>query len=263
MTDPPSPALATGFFVSRRGGSSAKQAWLWALCLFGVCVLGACAREQTARPGSGGGAAGLLALDHGAGTALGAPTSRPLDAIYPMDSLPRSLSLGQLDCPSVELVEFSGVAIQFVPAARVIEPFRQRLLQFEAIVSSVAQRFYGRAPHAIGVVGSYGCRSVSGKNRRLSEHALGNAIDIQSFQFAPSTDWPAVPAPLPAAFEVRIERHWKAKGDPALERHARFLEQLTHELIEARVFRTLLGPSHPEHADHFHFDMAPENYVDL
>jgi hypothetical protein len=29
------------------------------------------------------------------------------------------------------------------------------------------------------------------------------------------------------------------------------------------VFRTLLGPAHPDHADHFHFDMAPHPYVNL
>jgi hypothetical protein len=224
-------------------------------------LLGACAREQAPAPGPA--ESGLGQVEQGAGTSLGQEALRPLNAAYPMDSLARNVAQGQLDCPNVELTDFSGVAIQFSPAARVIEPFRQRLLELEAVVNSVALRFYGRAPRSIRVSGSYGCRSVSGKNKRLSEHALGNAIDISSFQFAPSTDWPAVATPLPGAFEIRIDRHWKAKGDPALQLHARFLDQLTRVLIERRVFRTLLGPSHPDHADHFHFDMAPESYIDL
>ena len=66
-----------------------------------------------------------------------------------------------------------------------------------------------------------------------------------------------------AGFEVRIDRHWKAHGDATRELHARFLEAFTQALIARDVFRTLLGPAHRDHADHFHFDMAPHYYVDL
>jgi hypothetical protein len=38
---------------------------------------------------------------------------------------------------------------------------------------------------------------------------------------------------------------------------------LTRELVARRIFRTLLGPAEPDHADHFHFDMAPSPYVNL
>jgi hypothetical protein len=173
------------------------------------------------------------------------------------------MAAGQLDCPEVELLDFPGAALIFSPAARVIGPFRERLLQFESVVATAALRIYGRPPAKVIVSGSYGCRSVSGKKRRMSEHGLGNAIDVAGFEFTRMVTWPETPSALPGAFEVRVDRHWKATGDPAIERHARFLSELTRELLDRGVFRTLLGPAHPEHADHFHFDMAPEPYVDL
>lgn len=172
---------------------------------------------------------------------------------YALDERWRVVGHGQLTCPEVALTEFSGEAIAFVPQAHVALPFRQRMAELERVVQEVSLEFYGRVPTAILVASSYDCRSVSGKNQRLSEHALGNAIDISGFRFG---------SPDPeAAFEVRVDRHWKASGSDA--RHARFLRALTQALIARDVFRTLLGPAHPDHADHFHFDMAPHYYVDL
>jgi hypothetical protein len=176
---------------------------------------------------------------------------------YPLDGLSRAVIPGV--CPDVALTTFAGESIQFSPEARVALPFRARLLELEHVVRDLALVFYGRPPSAILVASSYDCRSVSGKNRRLSEHALGNAIDIAGFRFAASGGSGA----LAPAFEVRIAQHWKAAGDAELERHARFLEALTQALLARDVFRTLLGPAHPDHADHFHFDMARQYYVDL
>jgi hypothetical protein len=155
----------------------------------------------------------------------------------------------------VDARDFAGESLRFSPAAKVVEPFRQRLLVFEQVVREVSERVYGRSPSAILVADSYSCRSVGGENRKLSEHALGNAIDITGFDFAPSA--------LRAGFQVRVDRHWQAKGDATSTQHAYFLDQLTRELVERETFRTLLGPAHPDHSDHFHFDMAPWSYVHL
>jgi hypothetical protein len=174
---------------------------------------------------------------------------------YPLDGLSRSAAAHA--CPEVALTSFAGEAIAFVPPARIATPFRARLVLLEQIVGDVSRAFYGRAPSAIGVAASYDCRAVSGNPRRLSEHALGNAIDITGFRFA------ADDASGSPAFELSIERHWKAKGDPEGERHARFLDALTQALLSRDVFRTLLGPSQRDHADHFHFDMAPHTFVNL
>jgi len=55
----------------------------------------------------------------------------------------------------------------------------------------------------------------------------------------------------------------KDASTEAVALHAEFLEALTSELDRRDVFRTLLGPGHPAHRTHFHFDMAPYSYVQL
>lgn len=173
---------------------------------------------------------------------------------YAFDELPREVR-GTVSCPEVELSDYPGTSMQFVPAARAAQPFRAHLAELERVVREVAVEFYGRAPSVLSIAASYDCRPVTGNRRRLSEHALGNAIDITAFRFDAVASTPA--------FEVRVDKHWKARGDAIVERHARFLQALTQALIARDVFRTLLGPAHPDHHDHFHFDMAPHHYVHL
>jgi hypothetical protein len=249
---------------SRGDVSSMAGRWPGAALALAACLVCACAREQDLPTEPH--ALEERALTGVASEPVGKSAVQAQGALgpaYPLDPVVRAMTTGQLDCPNVELLEFPGAALTFSPAARVNVPFRERLLQFESVVAAVAQRIYGRPPAQVIVSGSYGCRSVSGKKRRMSEHGLGNAIDIAGFEFTRMAAWPETPSALPGAFEVRVDRHWKAKGDPAIERHARFLAELTRELLDRGVFRTMLGPAHPEHADHFHFDMAPEPYVDL
>lgn len=238
--------------------SSARS--MWRLCASSLvvasCTLGACSREPTSQPepvALGAHQSGLGAL-------------RSAGPAYPLDVVPRALSDGELACPSVEERPFAGQALRFVPPARVIQPFRQRLLELESIIREVALRVYARVPSKILVAASYGCRSVNGQNRRLSEHALGNAIDVRGFAFPPAAlplGDDALPVALQGAFEVDVAEHWRATGDAATRRHARFLRELTDELVSRHTFRTLLGPAHPDHSDHFHFDMARDAYVDL
>ena len=184
---------------------------------------------------------------------------------YPLDDVRRSSKSGAASCPKLELRKFGGAQLRFVPAVRVVEPFRKRLLELERIVNEVSERVYSRPPSEILVAASYGCRTVRGKKRKLSEHALGNAIDIKGFRFSPLPRARArgVPPGLAEGFEVRVDQHWKGRGNSLRRRHARFLEELTSALVERDTFRTLLGPAHRDHADHFHFDMAPQRYVDL
>jgi hypothetical protein len=184
---------------------------------------------------------------------------------YPLDRLRRSAGKRAASCPKVDLHRFRGDSLQFLPAVRVVEPFRRRLVELERVVREVSLRVYSRAPSAILVAASYGCRSVRGQQRRLSEHALGNAIDIAGFRFPPlpGSAGKSLPRGLAAAFEVRVDQHWKGRGNALRRRHARFLEELTSALLARDTFRTLLGPAHRDHSDHFHFDMAPQHYVDL
>jgi hypothetical protein len=198
----------------------------------------------------------------------GAPLAEhPVRESYALDDVSRSLSSRRLACPPVAVRDYPGLSMAFTPAARVIDPLRQRLGELEDIIRAVSINVYARIPSQVLVAASYGCRSVSGENRRLSEHALGNAIDIRGFVFAPAKAplprGAQAPLALEARFEVDVQKHWKAKGDAAITRHARFLRELTEQLVARRTFRTALGPAHRDHADHFHFDMAPQPYVDL
>jgi hypothetical protein len=100
-----------------------------------------------------------------------------------------------------------------------------------------------------------------------------NAIDIVGFDFGPLVDAtrageagagpePRIAPALRPAFRVRVQKHWQGENVDAGP-HAEFLDDLARGLIERDVFRTLLGPSHPTHGTHFHFDMAPWSYVRL
>jgi hypothetical protein len=256
---------------ARRAGGCVAVAGIWVgAWVLGVWVLGShcvyaeassergrtpISREQSAvseRSPSGQPALG----PESALAPLGALVPRHSRA-YPLDG--RSRAMGSSACSDAVLTTFAGQSVPFVPAARVSTAFRGRLVELERVVLDLSRVFYGRAPSAILVASSFDCRSVSGKNQLLSEHALGNAIDITGFRFAAD----GAASEGAGAFEVRVDQHWKATGNPERERHARFLEALTQALLARDVFRTLLGPAHPNHADHFHFDMAPHYYIDL
>ena len=235
--------LALGVVVVAIGGVAT---WLM-LSAIGTWVVYADAPAEKQAPAS------HAAVDEAAANEAAVPR---LTATYVFDDLPRTID-GSLSCPKVTLTEFTGDAVRLEPAARVVAPFREHLVELERVVRQVSQQFYGRAPSALLVAASYDCRPVTGNRARLSEHALGNAIDISAFRFEADA---ATGAP---GFEVRVDRHWNAHGDESSERHARFLRAVTQALIARDVFRTLLGPAHPDHHDHFHFDMAPHHYVDL
>jgi len=245
----------------RRAAGCAAFALAWVgAWLLGVWVLGALLVYDGARAESAATNAEETRpnIEHVAGVDVApegeppAQQKRPLSRSYPLDGRSRVVS-GEIRCPDIELVDFAGDRIALSPTVRVTPPFREHLIELERVVEQESRLIYGRPPSAIRVAASYDCRSVSRNRRRLSEHALGNAIDITAFAFD---------EPGGKGFEVRVDRDWKAR-DPARATNARFLDRLTQTLISRGVFRTLLGPAHPDHQDHFHFDMAKTNYVDL
>src|SRR5262249_55184286 len=163
-------------------------------------------------------------------------------------------------CPDVELVRYAGDLVRFRNAARVFPAFRDRLPAFERIVHDVGIEVYGRPPKSIQLLGSYVCRRMQGHARWLSEHALGNAIDVQGSDFWSVPKDAKLPEGLPKqfanGFEVSVIRHWNKKTGHAAV-HARFLRLVIQRLVDqGDVFNVLLGPGYPDHANHFHFDMA-------
>jgi len=132
-------------------------------------------------------------------------------------------------------------------------------------VQEVAIEVYGRAPVKIRHMGTYNCRRIRLYPTYVSEHGMGNAIDIAEFQFARARGEERTTAPrgTKRGFSVSVLKHWnKRRGVSAV--HARFLRRLTDRLVARKdIFRVLLGPSYPGHKNHFHFDCSPWRIVEI
>ena len=211
----------------------------------------------------------LFAATLAATTIVPAAAATPLnEAPYPLDAISRQLPPGTpFGCPAIDLVDYRGDSVRFRPTAKVLPEFKLRLEKLEAVVAAVATEVYGRPPLTIVDLGTFACRRMEGHPRWLSEHGLGNAIDVAGFDFGPLPEGAALPAGLDKAFkngfEVRVQSHWRSRAGHAVV-HARFLKTLARRLIAREdVFRVLLGPGYPGHGNHFHFDMAPFRLVQI
>lgn len=186
---------------------------------------------------------------------------------YPLDIVPRIVPpRGRLRCPDVELVVYRGDVLRYHHPVRIYAGFRERLRRFEEVVRDVAIEIYGRAPRRIVHIGAFNCRRIRGYPDVLSEHALGNGIDIAGFDFGRLPRGEQLPEGLPRAiahpFRVRMKDHWDGGRRAADEVHQRFLHTLAERLIaRPDIFRVLLGPAWPGHRNHFHFDVAPDRGV--
>ncbi len=195
------------------------------------------------------------------------PDAYPPDA-YPLDVHEREVPARRgVHCPEVALVTYRGEVVRFRGAIKVHPAFRERLRRFEEVVQQVAEEIYGRAPRRIVHGGGFHCRRIKRFPNLLSEHALGNAIDVSGFDFGPSRRGAALPEGMPKklrrAFRVRLLQHWTAR-DAVGRVHSQFLQALARRLIARDdVFRVLLGPSWPGHRDHFHFDCANYRLVSV
>jgi hypothetical protein len=185
----------------------------------------------------------------------------PLDA-YPLDDVPRTVEArGPMRCHEVPLVSYQGDVLRYHKPVRVYIEFQKRLRLFEEVVRATALEVYGRAPSRIVHAGTYNCRRISAYPTLLSEHGLGNGIDVVGFDFGPAQRRDPVARALRGSMQVRLGRHWQAtQGAGAV--HATFLRALAARL-EARpdIFRVLLGPAYPGHKGHFHLDCAPYRMV--
>ncbi len=189
---------------------------------------------------------------------------------YPLDNIPRMVSKrGRVRCPKVKLVRYRGSTVRYSSRITVFKGFKQRLKRFERIVKQVATEVYGRAPYRIRHWGGYSCRRMGTRAYRdfISEHALGNAIDVYGFDFSWVSRRKAkrlnIGRRMRRPFRITVKKHWKATRGMG-KVHARFLRVLFKRLAAKRnVFTVLLGPGYPGHSDHFHFDVAPWRLVSI
>ena len=190
------------------------------------------------------------------------------DDTYPLDGVDRWLDAGERPpCAKASVVAYRGTTLRYSGPVFVDPAFAERLARFETVVAEVAREVYGREPRRIRHLGAYNCRVVRTIHHLLSEHALGNAIDVMGFDFGPATKaTPLAPGLAPALkypFEVRVLRHWTASSGIGAV-HAQFLATLTERLtLRPDIFRSMFGPGHVGHEDHLHLDVSPWRYVDL
>jgi hypothetical protein len=130
--------------------------------------------------------------------------------------------------------------IDLTPPARVRCPIAEALVQWmDAAVQPAAEAHLGARVTGLRVAGSYVCRARNHvPGARLSEHAIGNAIDIAAFGIG--------------------GQEWVDVG-PRADQDAADAQFLTEVREAACVhFHTVLGPgSDAFHTDHFHLDLAP------
>ncbi len=113
------------------------------------------------------------------------------------------------------------------------------------VVAPAAQRRLGQAVTRIELAGpSYTCRPIAGRrDRRLSEHAHANAIDIGGFTLADGTVF-------------SVEAGWR--GTP---RERAFLRDVRNGACD--YFNAVLSPDYNRaHSSHFHFDLGRDDICD-
>ncbi len=183
---------------------------------------------------------------------------------YVLDPIERFLPQGaRVHCAADIMVTHRSRALRY--AVRVHPAFVERLERFEELATQMATERYGRAPRRLIHKGAFACRSARGRRGRISEHAFGNALDLQGFDFGRLPRGAELPDGMPRRlrrpFRLRVIRHWsprRARDDY----HAAFLHDLA-EAIHRRpdVFRGIVGPPNRRHHDHLHLDAAPWRYA--
>jgi len=114
-----------------------------------------------------------------------------------------------------------------------------RLDDFEReVVQPLSAAELGRRVVRINHLGSFSCRGING-GARLSQHALGRAIDLAGFRLSDGST-------------VSVEHDWNERGPKRL-----FLHRLARRACS--YFSVVLTPnSNAEHYDHIHLDIGPD-----
>jgi len=193
------------------------------------------------------------------------PRQAHAETPYVLDEVSREVpSRGAVRCPTMPLTLYGGSVVPYNGQVTVHPAFVAKLRELEAATRAVAIEVYGRAPTSMHNLGSYNCRRIPGYPNLVSEHGLGNGIDVDAFTFGPLPKGAPLPKGLPAAFQrgfgVSVASHFGAKGEIGVV-HRRFLHRLALKLKD--IFRVVLGPGYVGHDDHFHLDMAPYRMFDM
>lgn len=159
------------------------------------------------------------------------------DAGFDVSPLP---DLRQGACGYTEAVELTqSVHPYSAPVAGSCAMVAALALWERDVVAPAARRRFGQGVARIELAGStYSCRRVAGRrDRRLSEHARANAIDIGGFT-------------LEDGRQVRVAGGWRGRGDERA-----FLRDVRDGAC--RYFEAVLSPDYNRaHRDHLHLDLG-------
>ena len=135
----------------------------------------------------------------------------------------------------LKVSEVAGIRLQGPATVNCPTAEALAMLVVDHIVPA-AKEHLDATPDVLAIGSSYVCRTRNSRaGAKLSEHAIGNGIDIMSFGF-PDRDSVAV-----AALDAELPEF-------------RFLADVRASACE--LFTTVLGPgADPAHANHFHLDL--------
>jgi hypothetical protein len=178
---------------------------------------------------------------------------------YALDDVDRSPpSKGQRPvCSTKDLVLHRGKFVRYDAPVNVHTAFAERLVRFEEIVRDVGVEVYGRAPKVLHHGGAFACRTTE-SGIRWSEHAFGNALDLEGFTFDATRDKTVDPK-LRGVLRLHVSEAWRDGGSE----HTKKFFALLLERLRARddVFRAVIGPPDPVHKTHLHLDVGPWAYT--
>ena len=154
---------------------------------------------------------------------------RPIDSVNPSDSR----------CQVDTAVRVSRVQAGLNHPAVMSCALASRLDDFEReVVQPLAAAELGRRVVRINHLGSFSCRAMR-TGGRISEHAVGRAIDVAGFRLSDGTT-------------VSVHHDWSERGPKRL-----FLRHLARRACS--YFSVVLTPdSNAEHYDHIHLDIGPD-----
>lgn len=137
------------------------------------------------------------------------------ESTYPLDAISRWLPEDRsMPCQdgTLELTSYAGERVRYARPVRVHPAFRQRLQAFDSLLVEVAEQHFGRAPRRLTHFGAYVCRAMRGREHLISEHALGNALDLAGFEFGPLPRGKTLPASAPRGLRLAFHVPSRATG---------------------------------------------------
>jgi hypothetical protein len=145
--------------------------------------------------------------------------------------------------PHGVVVSKGPTGITYAPPLVIDCSLAAELPSIEARIQQSAEAHLGSAIRGVTTLGSYNCRPVRGGFREhLSEHAVGNAIDLAGF----------IPRRGRA---VTVVRDYRPLEDVPSSAQGTFLRALYRSLREEGGLSHVIGPeTRLDHRDHLHLD---------